>query len=339
MEGLNVELSKVGNATIENAWAQVTPAQSVAAPVDNPYGSAAIQYDERGSVVNAKHLQVQEKGVQPGTRLQRQEEDETLSTVEVVSIGRDGSIVAFRVAEDGSLTRSSVTWDVGQVLGSELTTWRAEYMDNWRSLCPSANDAYRLSLCKSYVTKAIDDVGSSVGNLAVKVQTKPQKRLLADVEYKKDSLVLVCQSLKPTVVRKGEKIPKAALEVVLPEKLSNDFVAYVVPTNGDTFFCPAWHARAAADNQKPNVVLSHIDGVPVYRNSIDAIKRGEEILLPQVDAKESQLKTPLVGQASVGTATDGAAADGAAGSRSRGKAKSKGQTAPKEPPAKHPRRR
>ena len=151
--------------------------------------------------------------------------------------------------------------------------------------------------------------------------------MIADVDYPKESLVLVCQSLKPTVVRKGDKVPKAALEVLLPEKFSSDFVAYVVPSNGDKCFCPAWHARAAGEKQTPNVVLSRIEGVPVYRNSDVAISRGEEILTPHVEAKESQGEKSTDAPKAVATATVGAA--------KRPKAK----PAPKEPASKHPRRR
>ena len=141
--GLNVELAKDGQASVENPWAPASEDQGETRTVDYSTDSVdVVQYDEAGNVVNSDFRSVLEKGVKPGVRLQRKEEDDSNTTVEVESVGRDGSIVGVAVAEDGSSTRTSVIWQAADVLKARVTTWRAELMDSWMaSLSPSANDA------------------------------------------------------------------------------------------------------------------------------------------------------------------------------------------------------
>lgn len=294
--GLNAELAKDGQASVENPWAPAPEDQGEKPAVDYSTDSVdVVQYDKDGNVVNSDFRSVIEKGVKPGVRLQRKEEDDRTTTVEVKSVGRDGSIVGVAVAEDGSSTRTSVIWQAADVLKARVTTWRAEFLDNWMtSLSPSANDAYQTSLCKSSVVLAVDAVAVATDAPRLKVQTKPSKKLLADADYPRHSLVLVCQSLKASVVQTGGKLPKNAVVVKLPEKFKSNFVAFLTPSNTELFFCPVWHARLAASGEEATFALTYVDsqtdpavGVPAFWNEVD-VKCGAEIVLPNFEKLQAQ---------------------------------------------------
>ena len=294
--GLNAELANDGQASVKNPWAPAPEDQGEKPTVDYSTDSVdVVQYDKAGNVVNSDFRSVIEKGVKPGVRLQRKEEDDRTTTVEVKSVGRDGSIVGVAVAEDGSSTRTSVIWQAADVLKARVTTWRAEFLDNWMtSLSPSANDAYQTSLCKSSVVLAVDAVAVATDAPRLKVQTKPSKKLLADADYPRHSLVLVCQSLKASVVQTGGKLPKNAVVVKLPENFKSSFVAFLTPSNTELFFCPAWHARLAASGEEATFALTYVDsktdpvvGVPAFWNEAD-VKCGAEIVLPNFEKLQAQ---------------------------------------------------
>ena len=139
--GLNAELGEAGEPLVENPWADAKPAAVVEQVVDHSAILNVVQYDDMGNVTHGDLRKVIEMGVKPGVRLQREEEDGSSSTVEVTSVGRDGSITGVAVAEDGSSTRTTCNWSSADILRSKLTTWRAEFLENWMTtLSPASND-------------------------------------------------------------------------------------------------------------------------------------------------------------------------------------------------------
>ena len=289
IECLNEHLVALGKEPLENVWLSTVAQKHVeVASIDTESVQGVVQYDDIGNVAESALRQVVEKGVQPGVRLKLVHVATGALVVEVTTLYQDGSIVGLAVAEDGSCSRTSVTLSAVEVLKCETTSWYADFLSTWNSIAPAKNDCYRLSICKSTVVLAIDRMTSNVGELHLKVQTKPVKKLFADIPFKKYWLVLVCQSLKVVVQRKSDKVPNNAVMVLVPERFKAEFVSFVVPSNGDTFFCPAWHARMISDLEKANMIVEHRQlqvpgssdsvGVPCFVNRQN-IKGGEEIIV------------------------------------------------------------
>ena len=246
-------------ANVDNEWKkEVTPVEPTEPDsASRPAGDSAIEFHDDGTVVGMALASLRERGIVPGSRMENSSTPP--SVVEVETIGEDGSISAIAIAEDGSKTITEVAIAFADMENWKLQKHVVEFMGSLTDIAPSTNDSYVDGLCKAYAQIALEHAVSSVGNMQVRAQLQPSKKLVADKDFPKGGLKLVFDSSK-VVVAKSKPSGKA-FPIIVPTAKFGNRIVYVVSSNSASLFAPAWHARTAGDAEVGNatVVFMAID--------------------------------------------------------------------------------
>lgn len=319
VDDFNIELEKIGEPRVDNPWgappvAAVADAQSQSQPAESTF----VQYDERGRRSGVLRERLLDLGFYIGCRVVRKADPTDVLQVTGFSDG-DG-VSGLAVAEDGSITRTERSIVAGDLADWEVAKKAPEVVDLSKT-SPAKDDAYFSSVVKSHVVLAIAGKAMDIGTPAVVAQTSPTSSVFAGADFKVGELILVFESRKLVIAKTGVEGRKKGVAVKLPPTLASR-VSYIVGSNGDDFFSPAWHVRSGDGRESHNMVHRHETvlssigkssveiGVPILVN-VAAIKKGDELIVDKVadfeDASASTAAAPGVvveGSASTSTAAD-----------------------------------
>ena len=241
------------------------------------------------------------------------------------------------MAEDGSVTRTDRSIVAGDLVDWEVAKKAPEVVDLSKTT-PANDDAHFSGSVKSHVFLAIAGKAMDIGTPAVVAQTAPTNSVFAGADFEAGELILVFESRKLVIAKSGVECNKKGVVVKLPPSFDNR-VSYIVGSNGDGFFSPAWHVRDG-DGQKPhNMVLRHETvlsnigkssveiGVPVLVNA-SAIKEGDELIADKkANSEDAVAGSNVVVEGTASASTAGAssiASDAAAHAQKRQGAGKKG---------------
>ena len=282
---LNIELAKIEEEEVANPWGAAPQPADERREDDRPSDPTFVQYDKLGRREGVLLQQLVDLGFVVGSRVVNK--GDTTNVVHITGMSDSGGVSGLNVAEDDTLTRTSVTIDKDSLGQWRLARQPPKTVD-LSATSPSSDDAYASIILKSHVAIAIAAKSLELGKPSIVAQTAPSKTVFADADYADGQLTIAFESRKIAVLKKGADLPKKALSVGLPSKFG-DRVSYIVGTNSESFFSPGWHVRAGDGVQKCNMALqraavvskigkSSVEiRVPVLVN-VTPIKKGDELI-------------------------------------------------------------
>ena len=336
VDDLNTELSKIGEQLVDNPWAAPPVAEGAEAQSQSqPSESTFVQYDHRGKRSGVVREKLLDLGFYIGCRVVRKADP--TDVIQVTGFSDDDGLSGLAVAEDGSVTRTERSIVAGDLADWEVAKKAPDVVDLSKT-SPANDDAYFSSIVKSHVVLAIAGKAMDIGTPAVVAQTAPTNSVFAGADFEAGELILVFESRKLVIAKSGVECNKKGVVVKLPPSFDNR-VSYIVGSNGDGFFSPAWHVRDGDGREPHNMVLRHETvlsnigkssveiGVPVLVNA-SAIKEGDELIADKkANSEDAVAGSNVVVEGTASASTAGAssiASDAAAHAQKRQGAGKKG---------------
>ena len=164
------------------------------------------------------------------------------------------------LAQVGS-TKIRVTYDRFQS-AYDRSTECIEVVKGWASQRPMFNKAYVEQAIKAHIQIAVAQVGNSIPEAILIMQTKPHKAVLAGQSYAIGKLALAFETSRVMMTKPGDQKPSNGLACTVPKELIEDHPTvpldrsfFLMPMLATDFQVPAWAVRQADDDSKVNMAI------------------------------------------------------------------------------------
>lgn len=170
-----------------------------------------------------------------------------------------------------------------------------------------ADSTYRESAFKAMVTSAIAIIGYRFQAPALKIVTKPARKVIAENTFKKHELVLLFDNPKVSLIEKKPAANAKALRVFTSDQSDGDKDLWImVPPLSSEIVVPAWSVAVATETQigDANMEIVHIEienrvsgfhggqamslNLPIMRNKNEVLA-GDELIVNRFSSIEQEV--------------------------------------------------